>query len=81
MSDGGQLSGRGQAPAEAHRAVSRAAATADLLALRAELARLQNKLTTAEEQARAAADLDRLKEEFIATASHELKAPLATLRG
>jgi signal transduction histidine kinase len=81
MSDGGQLSGRGQAPAEAHRPVSRAAATADLLALRAELARLQKELATAEEQARAAADLDRLKEEFIATASHELKAPLATLRG
>ena len=81
MSDGGQLSGRGQAPAEAHRPVSRAAATADLLALWAELARLQKELATAEEQARAAADLDRLKEEFIAAASHELKPLLATLRG
>jgi signal transduction histidine kinase len=81
MSDGGQLSGRGQAPAEAHRPVSRAAATADLLALRAELARLREELATAEEQARAAADLDRLKEEFIAAASHELKPLLATLRG
>ena len=49
--------------------------------LRAELARLQVELATAEEQARAAADLDRLTEEFIATASQDLKAPLATLRG
>jgi signal transduction histidine kinase len=49
--------------------------------LRAEVARLQTELATAEEQARAAADLDRLTEEFIATASHDLKAPLASLRG
>jgi signal transduction histidine kinase len=42
-----------------------------VLAPRAELA-------TAEEQARVAADLDQLTEEFIATASHDLKAPVAS---
>ena len=35
----------------------------------------------AEERVRALEDLDRLKEEFIATASHDLKAPLTSIRG
>ena len=58
-----------------------ALASAELEALRSEVADLRAHLTAAEARARATAELDRLTEEFIAAASHDLKAPLTTLRG
>ena len=81
MGDRGRGSEHRAAPAEPTRPAAPATAHAELLALRAELARVRTQLAAAEERARAAADLDRVKEEFIATASHDLKAPLAVLRG
>ncbi len=55
--------------------------SAELEALRSEVADLRAHLAAAEARARATAELDRLTEEFIAAASHDLKAPLTTLRG
>jgi signal transduction histidine kinase len=56
-------------------------ASAELESLRREVADLRAHLAAAEARAREVAELDRLTEEFIAAASHDLKAPLTTLRG